>query len=841
MRKSTRAVSRLVALFVAFLGVSLVAGLLSAGLFLPAVGAAGRATQIGVDWFDNIDPTLETPPLSQGSIMYANDGKTVIAKFYEENRVVTSLAKVSPAMKQAVVAIEDSRFYEHGGIDARGLFRALVSNKVNNDGKVQGASTLTQQYIKNVLLETAVAAGDKEAQKAATVQTPQRKIREIRMAIEYEKHHTKNEILEGYLNIANFGSNNYGVEAAAQYYFQTTAAKLTLPQAAMLAGIVQNPVAFNPYDKAKQKATKARRDTVLTRMADLGMITATQKTAAEAAQLPSKRQPALSGCITANYYAYFCQYALNSLLLDSRYSALGKDYTTRLNTVRRGGLKIFSTMDPRLQKATIDITMKAISPSSESNVAAAATTVEPGTGKVLAVGQNKVYSNISKRGQTELNYAVDHKYGGSQGFATGSTFKAFVLADWLATGHGLYDTVSGDITPRPASDFNCDGASLAGETWKVHNAENSGPPTMDVMAATAESVNLAFADIESRLNLCDIARLSESLGVHRSYPKGDECKQGNPPTTGIPGCIPSLTLGPLSISPMTMASAYAAFAADGLYCPPVGIGSVSDRNSKPLKIPANSCTQGVSADVAHGVTYALKGVLRPGGTASNVGGIGWPAAGKTGTADDSADTWFVGYTKQRSTAVWVADPTPVIDKPGDPTVYQPGEYSLTLGQRTLNHRCIDNWGCRTFYGATIAGPVWKDIMKVAQAGLDAIDWPNPPAKMIAGNGIKVADVTGRSIGEAKAILQGQGFKVKVGKAVASPFQRDTVAKTTPGAGTKVSPGGVVVIHPGDGSQQQPGGGPTPGGGNGGGGGGNGGGGNGNGNGRGNITGGPKTG
>jgi membrane peptidoglycan carboxypeptidase len=828
MRSTTRAASRLVALLAAFLGVSVVAGVLSAGLFLPAVGATGRATQIGVDWFDNIDPTLETPPLSQGSIMYANDGKTVIAKFYEENRVVTSLAKVAPAMKQAVVAIEDSRFYEHGGIDARGLFRAFTSNLLND--KVQGASTLTQQYIKNVLLETAVAAGDKEAQKAATAKDSKRKIKEIRMAIEYEKHHTKNEILEGYLNIANFGSNNYGVEAASQFYFQTSAAKLTLPQAAMLAGIVQNPVAFNPYDKTKTKATKVRRDTVLARMAELGMITATQKTAAEAVALPTKKQPALSGCITANYYAYFCQYALNSLLLDSRYSALGKDYTTRLNTVRRGGLKIISTMDARLQKATIDLTMKAISPGDDSNVAAAATTVEPGTGKVLAVGQNRVYSNVPKQGQTELNYAVDYKYGGSQGFATGSTFKAFVLADWLATGHGLYDTVSGDITPRQGNEFNCDGAPLAGK-WDVHNSEGSGPPTMDIMAATADSVNLAFADMATRLNMCDIARLSETLGAHRAYPSLDVCTKGNPLTTRISGCLPSVILGALSISPMTMASAYAAFAADGMYCPPVGIGSVSDRSAKPLKIPANACTQGVSADVAHGVTYALKGVLRPGGTASNVGGIGWPAAGKTGTADESADTWFVGYTKQRATAVWVADPTPTIDKPGDPLVYQPGQYKLVLGQRPLSPRCIGNWGCRTFYGATVAGPLWKDIMKVAQAGLDAVDWPNPPAKMIAGNGIKVADVTGRSIGEAKAILQGQGFKVKVGKPVHSPFQRDTVASTTPGAGSKVSPGGVVVIHPGDGSQPQPGGGPTPGGNNGGGGGGNG---------RGN-NGGPKTG
>lgn len=828
MRSTTVAVGRVLALLSAFLVISVVAGVLFAGLFLPAVGATGTITRGTVDWFYNdVDPTLKEPPLSQGSTMYAADGKTVIARFYEENRVLTSLNRIAPVMQNAIIAIEDSRFYEEGGVDPKGLFRAFVANLLN-DGSVQGASTLTQQYIKNVLLETAVVAGDKQAAEEAVARDNARKIREIRMAIQLAKTRPKKVILEGYLNIANFGRNNYGVEAAAQYYFQTTAAKLTLPQAALLAGIVQKPEGYNPFNTKYRKAALDRRNTVLERMFELKMISEAEMTAAKATALPTKAQPALSGCVTAQGFSgYFCQYALASLLSDPRYEKLGKTSSERENAVKRGGLKIYTTLDYGLQQAATDAVMKKIPPKDSSQVALSAVTVEPGTGHVLSIAQNRYFSNEEGKpgeitGKTEVNWGVDKQYGGSAGFQTGSSFKPFTLATWLAKGKGLGDTVDADVIDHPFSDFTACGSALRGGKYKPENSEPSERGTMDVLTATRLSVNTAYVDMQSKLDLCDIAKTAESLGVHAaSTPSSDQitCWAGeyqSAPMAHLPTQCPSLTLGVVNISPMTMANAYATFAADGIYCTPTAITGVKDRNGKDVQIGGASCNQSISPEVARGVTYALKRII-PSGTARNISPVPWPAAGKTGTTDEAKyGTWFVGYTKQRSTAVVTVDPNPG-----------------PKGPRSLDGRVIGGVQMpRHVFGATISAPVWKSIMLKAMDGLPDEDWQNPPQKMIEGSGIRIADVTGRSIDEATAILEDQGFKVRVGRPVPSSVGPDTVAKQSPSGG-RVSPGSKVTIYPGDGSQQgedQGGnGGGNNGGGNGNGGnGGNGNGGNGNG-------------
>jgi membrane peptidoglycan carboxypeptidase len=248
-----------------FLGVSVLAGVLAAGLVLPVLGSMGLVAKSSADGFDSLPTELKTPPLPERSRLLAADG-SLIANFYFENRVSVPLSQVSPLIRQAVVAIEDSRFYEHGGIDLRGTMRAFINNQQGSD--VQGGSTLTQQYVKQVLLESAQNIQDRdkriEAQKAATEQSYSRKLRELRYAVSMEEKYTKDQILERYLNIAYFGAGAYGVEAAAHHYFNTDAKKVTLSQAAMLAGIVQQPTAFDPTrnpDRALE-----RRNGVLTRM-----------------------------------------------------------------------------------------------------------------------------------------------------------------------------------------------------------------------------------------------------------------------------------------------------------------------------------------------------------------------------------------------------------------------------------------------------------------------------------------------------------------------------------------------------------------------------------------------
>ncbi|WP_088290674.1 transglycosylase domain-containing protein [Kineosporia sp. A_224] len=813
MRSTSATAARALALLGSFVVVSVLVGALGAGLFLPAVGASAMATRSGVDYFNNLPTDFESPPLSQASKMYASDGKTIIATFFDENRVLTPLKSISPTMQTAIIAIEDSRFYEHGGIDPKGVVRAAVNNQFGSG--TQGASTLTQQYIKNVNVERAVIANDDAAYKAAIERSSARKITEMRQAIALEKKISKNQVLENYLNIAFFGNNTYGVEAAARYYFRTSASKLNVEQSALLAGLVQSPTRYNPFRDAK--LAQARRDTVLLRMLQLGKIDQAKYDKAKAIPLTKmlKRTPVRSGCVNASKQThYFCAYVEKLIQIDPAFKALGKTEADRLNTLKRGGLKIYTTVDVKTQLAAWKAVNKYIPYNDKSRVATAAVTVEPGTGKVIAMTQNRIYSPDRKPSSTVLNYSVDKELGGSNGFQNGSTNKAFTLATWLKAGKSLYAYVDASQDVRPFSDFESCGSPLGGrEPYSFGNAgDGVGSGSMSVVDATRNSVNTAYVDIESQLDLCDIAQTQMSLGMHLAFPQNVCGAKGAAVTSKIPACIPSLTLGPKEIAPLTLAAAYAGFAADGKYCAPRAITKITKRsNNKDVSVavPGLACKQAFSEDVAHGVTFTLKRAFID-GTAARLGRQPFPAAGKTGTTNRSLDTWFAGYSKQRATAVWV----------GNPTIYESGR------RKNLQGVTINGQGYRAVYGATLAGPIWAQIMRTAQAGLPDKDWPRPPSKMLRGESVGVPDVKGRSIGAARAILEGAGFKVSIGSPRDSKVPAGYVAETSPGAGSRSARGARVTIYPSTGR------GGNDGGGNNGGGGGNNGGGGGGGNNRG---------
>jgi membrane peptidoglycan carboxypeptidase len=799
MRTSSPGVARALSLLSAFVGASLITGALGAGLFIPAVGAGGVATRNGVGYFNSLPADLSTPPLAEQSTMYASDGRTVIARFYDENRIEVPLSKIAPVMRQAIVAIEDSRFYEHGGVDAKGIIRALVNNQVNGD--VQGASTLTQQYIKNYNVEKALADGDEAAAKAAVSQNYGRKLQEMRTAIALEKQLSKDKILEGYLNIALFGNNTWGVEAAAEYYFSTSASKLTLVQAATLAGLVQSPTSYSPFDHPDRAVT--RRNEVLGRMFALGMINQKQYDEARTSKLVTQRHPAQNGCITALNAAYFCDYVINLLRTDPSYAFLGKTPTERVTNIKRGGYSIVTSLEVRTQQQAYKTVTDRVPITDPSRVAAVAVTVQPGTGRVLALAQNRVYTPESGQGKTQLNYGVDKLLGGSVGFATGSTFKPFTLATYLSEGKSLNDAVDASQTTRPMSDFKACGQTLHGTDYHFANAgdgEDSG--AMTVQEATYRSVNTAYVDIESRVDMCDLVKTAQKLGVHlASDPmpgKYNECDNisGDGITLdytkdvlALPYCQPSLTLGAKSIAPLTMAGAYAAFSADGKFCEPRPVISIKDRTGKAQPVPAIKCSQALDPDVAHSVTYALKKVLTQGTAAGK--GIGVPAAGKTGTSDASGNTWFVGYTRSLSTAVWVADPNTY------PKNY-PGR--LSSGQRPLHGVTIDGhyWG--VVYGADIAGAIWQDYMKQAAQGRDNGDWDNPPGSMLRGSGNKVPNVIGQPIGRAQTMLTAMGYQVNVGGVTAGPAPAGVVARTSPDSGQLIADGGTITLFISDGSQ-----------------------------------------
>lgn len=793
MRSGTAGVSRALALLAAFVAASLVSGALVAGLFIPAVGATGALTRSGVDYFNSLDSSVKQIPLPQGSTMYASDGKTVIAKFFQENRTIIPLSKIAPVMQHAIVAIEDSRFYKHGGVDPKGVIRAFVNNAMSK--QVEGASTLTQQYIKNINVETALANGDTAAAQAATAKNYSRKLQELRQAIALEKVMTKDQILENYLNIALFGNNTYGIEAAAQYFFSTSASSLTLTQAALLAGLVQSPTMYNPFSTIKPGAIDRathRRNQVLTRMYQLGMIKNAEYTAAMKAPLGLKKKVPLNGCITAQERAYFCDYALHVMLIDPGFANLGKTQDDRLGAIQRGGLSIVTTMDPKIENAAWQAVSSHIPVTDPSKVAASAVTVESGTGRVLSIAQNRIYALDKKPGHTTLNYGVDEAYGGSNGFQTGSTFKAFTLATWLQAGKSLYDTVNSTPSSMPFSAFTSCGAHLVGGTYSYGNTEPGANGDIRVIDATAASVNKAFVPMEAELDLCDLANTAMKLGVHRGASQKHECT--GKLSTQIPACVPSLTLGPIDISPLTMATAYAAFGHQGITCTPVAIQSITVKASgKKFNVPQTKCTQGVSADVALGVTYALKGVLTHGTAAGQ--GLNVPSAGKTGTTNGSSNTWFVGYTPFYSTAVWVADPN---------------VYAEWKGQRPLENMTIaGTYYSNNFFGATLAAPIWHSIMSVASQGKPSQDWPAPGGSMVANNAPQggVPNVVGKSVGAAMAALAQAGYQPQLGGQVPGPAPRGSVASTSPAAGTNAPPGTTVIVNISDGSQ---GGRPKPG-------------------------------
>jgi membrane peptidoglycan carboxypeptidase len=691
-------------LLVAFAAVSVISGTLMTVFVMPVLASANWAFDAEANFFDSLPADLVQTPLPQRSVMLAADGSP-IAYFYDENRVDVPLSAVAPVMRQAVVAIEDSRFYQHGGIDPRGVVRAAVNDSAG--GTVQGASTLTQQYVKNVLVEQALAVGDTAAAQSAVARTTARKVREMKLAIALEQKVTKDQILEGYLNIAFFGGHTYGVEAAAERWFGVSAQRLTLPQAAALAGMIQEPGSYDPI--THPSAARHRRNIVLNVMRDQGMITPAARNQAALGPVVAHGTPPAHGCIAAGVDGFFCDFVVTTLTKDSTYAALGRTAAQRIAAVTRGGLVIRTTLDPTVQYGA-DRAVEGHLPSRDgSGLGAAAVTVEPGTGRILGMTQNRTYSVASGRGLTSVNYATDTAFGGSAGFQTGSSFKPFTLAAWLESGRSLNDTVDATKRAFPFGSFTACGRPLRGTTpYAPGNSEGTETGQMSVLQATYNSVNVGYVDMESQLDLCNIVDVASRLGVHLAVPE-KECGSAGSPSTRLPTCVPSLTLGVEDIAPLTMAAAYAGFATGGSYCVPIAITGVDRAGPQAGSRSAVAsygprCSQVISRQVASGVTSALAQVLIR-GTAAATGPLDpWPSAGKTGTTDGPYDSWFVGYTAQRSTAVWVADPGSA-------------GAGNQIGRRRLTDIEVNGEYYPIVFGASIAAPIWKDVMEGAMRGL----------------------------------------------------------------------------------------------------------------------------
>jgi membrane peptidoglycan carboxypeptidase len=743
--------------------VSVIMGVVVAGLAIPFAGVLGITARNMADAMQELPAELETQSLSQRTTILANDG-TPIANLYDENRVNISLTEMSKTMRQSIVAIEDFRFYQHGALDLRGTLRALLTNTAAG-GVTQGGSSITQQMVKLTLISQ--AKGDPEEIAAAQEETISRKIRELRYAIAFEEKYSKDWILERYLNIAYFGDGVYGVQAAARHYFSTDAKKLTLPQSAMLAGLVKNPVGYDPTVYPDRAIT--RRNLVLDRMAELNVITRERAEKVKKRSLGLKITKNRNGCMFSRA-PFFCDYVVSYLLRDR---SLGATMEERKQLLYSGGLTIQTTLDPRFQDAA-DASVRKHVYATDGAIGGLAM-IEPGSGDVRALAQSRPMGTNVKAGETFLNFTVPERFGGARGFSPGSTFKAFVLAAAIKQGIPLTTSIYSppEATYSESSYKTCGNKTYGNGSWKVGNAEGIPSGNHTLYTGTQKSVNTFYAQLEQRTGICEPYRLAKKMGVQLDNPRNER--------------VPSFTLGVSDASPLEMAEAYATFAARGKHCAARPVTALRDSSDRVVKKYASECTQVLEVPVADAVNDILRGVQEPGGYGGDRGlGLDQDSAAKTGTAQNAQAVWYNGYTANLATAAMIAGVTPA-NEPDE----LPGKTIGGLYRSSAS-------------GSGFAGPMWGDAMQAIDQFLEDVDFVKPSGKEIKGVILTVPHVGGMSVDAARRELEKAGFGVSVASyEVDSSYAQGTVAYTSPGAGSGVGSGSTVTIYVSDGTPYVP--------------------------------------
>ncbi|WP_433386398.1 transglycosylase domain-containing protein [Micromonospora sp. KLBMP9576] len=640
------------------------AGLVLAVAALPGNLLLGFAAKAAVGSYDALPEALRTPVSPQRSYLYANDGKTLITTFYDVNRTDVPLDEIAPVMREAIVAAEDRRFYDHGGADLRGLLRAVVSNA---SGGQQGGSTLTMQYVRNVLKNDPGRTAEERA--AATEQTVGRKIQEIRYATALEQRLSKDEILNGYLNIAYFGSGAYGVAAASQRYFAKAPAELTLGEAALLAGLVQSPEAYSPIDGDVDAALQ-RRGYVLDSMVSTGAITAEEAERARAEKLTLRPTAQPNGCTAVakghDDWGFFCDYLRQWWLAQPEF---GTSVDEREQALRRGGYTVVTSLDPQVQ-ATAQQQATAVY-SYDDKRALPIAAVEPGTGRVLAMAVNRHYSldanpNRQANRPNTVNPLISG--GGSvAGYQAGSTFKLFTMLAALEAGKPL--STGFDAPSRLPTRYAAEGEGVCDGRWCPANAN---PEWMDgyrmMWDGFGRSVNTYFVWLAEQVGQEKVVEMAQRLGIAFRAEADADFAKNNAADWG------SFTLGVSATTPLDLANAYATVAAEGTYCAPLPVVSVTAPDGARVPVGDPSCRRVLDADVARAATDAARCPVGQqstlaqcnGGTATSVDDIldGRPVAGKTGSSEKNATETFVGFTPQVAVAGIAANPDDPTDSVG---------------------------------------------------------------------------------------------------------------------------------------------------------------------------------
>lgn len=750
------------------LGLSALAGVLVTVMVTPALAVTGMAASNTIGIFEGLPEYIKINEQTQRNVLYASvndnpeDGYRQIATVFAENREEVEWDAVSQYIKDATIAGEDRRFYEHGGVDMQSIIRAGLGN-LTSGGIESGASTLTMQLVKNIFITEALKAETKEERDAliaqAQEQSLERKLKEAKLAIGLEKEYTKDEILLAYLNIAGFGGNTYGIQAAAQQYFGIPASDVTVAQAASLVAIVQEPGARSLGSPDNYQDNQARRDIILNSMLAEGFITQAEHT--EAINTPVDEEfvtltPPNNGCIAANGYAkQFCDFVVKNV---KNLEALGATEEERLANWKLGGYDIYTTMNLSLQRVAQDRVREVVPATSTIlDIGSVAVSVEAKTGRIITMAQNRPFDDslegTSDPKTTAINYATDREYGGSSGFQTGSTYKIFGLVAWLQEGRGLNEIVDAsrfELNQAAFRDTCDDGGGPWGGKWEFKNSGGGGGGAMSVFNATVNSVNSAYASIGEQLDQCAIRGAAESLGVHRA--------DGDPLRTN-----PSAILGTNEIAPLTMASAFAAIGNGGVYCEPIAVDRIVDRNGTELEGQQQDCRRAISAEVAAAAAAPMAAVITGGTATRSRIGDGVPIIGKTGSTDSWNQTWMVGTTTEVATAVWVGNVT--------------GKVSM---QRYPS-------------GSALRHDIFRPIMAAVNAQYGGSGFPAPPARLQVGSGVKMPDLAGQTQEQAKALLEGLGFRFAVGGQADSALPEGVVTGANYAPGTLLARGMTVKV------------------------------------------------
>ncbi|NMM83637.1 penicillin-binding protein [Rhodococcus sp. SRB_17] len=747
-------------------GSSALAGVLLAGIMFPVAGGMGFASNRAADTVDNVSAELVEGTVPAVSTMVDSAG-TPIAWLYDQRRFEVPSDKISNNMKLAIVSIEDRRFPDHKGVDWQGTMRAFLTNTTSGEVQ-QGASTLDQQYVKNYQL-LVVAKTDAE-RRAAIETTPARKIREIRMALTLDKELTKDEILTRYLNLVPFGNGSFGIQDAAQTYFGVNAADLTVPQAAMLAGMVQSSSALNPYTNVK--GVTERRNTVLDTMITNIPDRADEFRAAKSEPLGVLETPNSlpRGCIAAGDRGFFCDYALKYL----------SDSGISRDQINEGGYLIKTTLDPTVQ-ATTKAGLNANAKANLDGIANVMSVIRPGqdSHKVLAMASSRTYGLDADASET-----VQAQPYSLSGDGAGSVFKVFTTAAAMEKGLGI-DSIL-DVPRRfDAKGFGSGGA--AGCPVSTYCVENVGnyPAKLSVTDALAQSPNTAFVKLIVDTGVTPTVDMAVRLGM-RSY--------AEPNTSGFDERsmadfqkdqnLGSFTLGPTWINPLELSNVAATLASHGKWCPPSPIDSVVDRSGKPITVTEQGCEQVVEPGLADTLANALsRDDVGAGTSAGAASSAGWnlPMSGKTGTTETHKSSAFLGFTNNLAAAVYIFGDSPT-----------PGEICSSP---------LRPCGSGNLYGGTEPARSWfAAMMPVANNfGPTALPPIDPKYAHGSQNG-QVPEVVGLSQSAATSRLQESGFTVNPVTA-ASNAQIGTVTGASP-SGSAV-PGSTITIYISDGSVRAP--------------------------------------